>query len=411
MKTIVSIIIPFFNDEKNIRECIESIYRQELEEWEAIFIDDGSTDSSNEIIDSYAQNDTKIKVLHQRNQGPGAARNKGIKAATGDYICFLDADDMLNEPKALKTMVSLANKWECNICGSSYILDIWNESYTKRYLYVDVETRIREKKLSFMDYQNDYNYQAFIYRREFLLSNEIVFPNYRRYQDPVFFLKAMVEAKHFWVAPVGLYSYRQGEVGLNTISKAEDINLAIRDNLKISLEKGYDRLSSLLIERLIDWYGFPGKIGFLDCETEILLDDIYNIINETPAKEILMQLYVKKFWETKNEVSFVKKMFTNDKAVQDYFACHDINKIILYGLGYYGEIINSILHRIPVEVVAYVDIKVKKFNGISVINNLKKVPSDGVIFVTNREPNSSIEFLRENDIRNDIITIYDIWGS
>lgn len=408
MKTIVSIIIPFFNAEKNIEACIKSIYKQELEEWEAVFIDDGSTDSSNVIVDAYAQNDARIKLLHQNNQGPGAARNYGINVAEGEYICFLDADDMLNEPKALKKMVLLANKWDCNICGSSYILDIWNASCTKRYLYNEIE--IKEKIMSFMEYQNDYNFQSFIYRRDFIKLNGIVFPEYRRYQDPVFLLRAMVLVKKFCVAPVGLYSYRQSEVGVNTISRAEDIILAIRDNLNIALSNGYDRLSELLIERLIDWYAFPSKLGLLDSETEILLDDIYKIINATPSREILMRLYVKKFWETKKEVSFVKRMFSSEMELHDYLITHNIKNIILYGLGYYGEIINTILQRLHIEAVAYVDLKVKLFNGISAINDIKKVPNDGVIFVTNRTPNDSIKFLRDNNIKNDIITIYDIWG-
>ena len=93
MKT-VSVIMPVFNAEKTLHKSIESLIFQTSDNWELIAVDDGSTDSSLKILEDYSKNNPKIKVIHQNNSGPGAARNTAIKNAQGEYIAFLDADDL-----------------------------------------------------------------------------------------------------------------------------------------------------------------------------------------------------------------------------------------------------------------------------------------------------------------------------
>ena len=93
----VSIIIPVYNAQKHLKRCIDSILKQEFEDFEAIFIDDGSTDKSPKILDEYALKDTRIKVIHKENSGVSDTRNVGLKHAKGKYIQFVDADDWLAE--------------------------------------------------------------------------------------------------------------------------------------------------------------------------------------------------------------------------------------------------------------------------------------------------------------------------
>lgn len=92
----VSAIIPVFNADKYLQRAIDSVKKQTYKEWELILVDDGSVDKSLEICTSNASDDFRIKVVHQNNRGPGEARNNGIKAVTGDYIVFIDADDYLD---------------------------------------------------------------------------------------------------------------------------------------------------------------------------------------------------------------------------------------------------------------------------------------------------------------------------
>lgn len=92
---LISVIIPVYNAENFIRRCVDSVLGQTYSKWELIPVDDGSTDSSLRILKEYEARDSRIKVIHQENAGPGLARNKGIENASGDYVVFIDSDDVI----------------------------------------------------------------------------------------------------------------------------------------------------------------------------------------------------------------------------------------------------------------------------------------------------------------------------
>ena len=92
----ISIIVPVYNVEKYLRECLDSISQLKAVTWEAILVDDGSTDTSGQICDEYAKQDSRFRVIHQKNTGVSAARNAGLDAAKGDWIWFVDSDDSIN---------------------------------------------------------------------------------------------------------------------------------------------------------------------------------------------------------------------------------------------------------------------------------------------------------------------------
>lgn len=100
----ISIIVPVYNVEKYLSQCIESIKSQTFEDWELILVDDGSPDNSGIICDEYAKTDRRIKVVHQENGGVSTARNLGLENAKGEYISFIDSDDYI-APEFLKVML------------------------------------------------------------------------------------------------------------------------------------------------------------------------------------------------------------------------------------------------------------------------------------------------------------------
>lgn len=116
MKKYVSIIVPTYNSEKYINACISSILNQSYVYFEVIIIDDGSTDSTKEIINNF--NDKRIKLFVQSNQGVSVARNKGIMCATGEYITFIDSDDII-DPTHISGLLESIEKHNCElaICG------------------------------------------------------------------------------------------------------------------------------------------------------------------------------------------------------------------------------------------------------------------------------------------------------
>lgn len=102
-KSTITIIIPIYRAEKFLPRCIDSVISQKYPHWELVLVDDGSPDNSGTICDEYAIKDSRIRVIHQENAGASTARNIGINAAQGDYICFIDADDYVS-PEYLSSM-------------------------------------------------------------------------------------------------------------------------------------------------------------------------------------------------------------------------------------------------------------------------------------------------------------------
>ena len=112
----LSVIIPMYNAEKYIKRCIESVYRQDLDinNFELLVVNDGSTDNSLEIVKDYFTSYKNIRFFSQKNSGQGAARNLGIKHATGEYILFLDSDDFLL-PQSINKILGIVKHVSCDV--------------------------------------------------------------------------------------------------------------------------------------------------------------------------------------------------------------------------------------------------------------------------------------------------------
>lgn len=121
MKTpIVSVIVVAYNAGKSVKRCIDSIVSQSLSDIELVFVDDGSVDDTGSIIEAYAKDDNRIKVVHQKNAGVAAARQTGLDNATGQYSIFVDADDWI-EPDMLVSLTDNATETESDIVFCDYI--------------------------------------------------------------------------------------------------------------------------------------------------------------------------------------------------------------------------------------------------------------------------------------------------
>ena len=115
----VSIVIPVYNVEKFLPQCLESAINQTLKEIEIICVNDGSTDSSLDILNSYAQKDERIKIINKENSGYGASMNRGLDMATGEYFAILESDDFCM-PDAYETMYKTAKQFDADIVRSDY---------------------------------------------------------------------------------------------------------------------------------------------------------------------------------------------------------------------------------------------------------------------------------------------------
>lgn len=132
---MVSIIIPVYNREKYIEECIRSIQAQSYKNYEIILIDDGSTDNTLSICRALAQEEPAIRILESGHLGVSAARNIGLEAVKGDFVFFLDSDDIIH-PKLLETLVD-ALKGTDAIMSATARHDIWDQNWSKAYAHIE----------------------------------------------------------------------------------------------------------------------------------------------------------------------------------------------------------------------------------------------------------------------------------
>ena len=216
---MVSIIVPIYNVEAYLKECIDSIRGQTMQEMDIILVDDGSPDSCPQMCDQFAAEDKRIRVFHRENMGVSAARNFGMEQAEADWIMFVDPDDWL-EKDAVEVLVRKAVQTNCEIvCGSFY----WN--YTGRQI------QARSKAAGANEYlvrENlDFLFECVIcrcdhrtavwlgtswgqiYRADYLKENQIHFPvGLKKSEDVVFNLSAVWHAERICILDVPVYHYR-----------------------------------------------------------------------------------------------------------------------------------------------------------------------------------------------------------
>ena len=251
-KPKVSVIIPVYNEECYLRKCLDSVLQQTIDSIEVICIDDGSTDQSMAILNEYAGKNHNFKVLRQQNQGAGTARNRGIQIAQGEFVSFMDSDDMYPDCYVLEKLYELAISHEVKVCGGS--MQYLKEDGFPVPFYLDENNRKQvfqtDGVQNYFDYQFEYGYYRFIYRLDLLRENNICFPLYRRFQDPPFMVRAMIAAKEFYAVKEPTYAYRKGHREVVwTEEKVVGLMDGILDLLHVALENNLMMLANSALRR------------------------------------------------------------------------------------------------------------------------------------------------------------------
>jgi len=251
----ISVIIPVYNVEKYLCECLDSVINQTLQDIEIICINDGSKDGSLDILKEYAKNDNRIVIIDKKNEGVGKTRNVGIQSEW--RICFIDPDDIYPTQDILESLYVNAKENQVLICGGEFAcFTNTNPQLTQNYTntlsgYLFDSNQI----IYYKDYQFDYGYHRFIYNREFLIRNNIYYPNYKRFQDPPFFVKAMIIARYFYAIDKITYGYRCGHNKVTwTKQKLNDLLSGISDDMRMAKQNSLDKLNYYSLSRLNEHY-------------------------------------------------------------------------------------------------------------------------------------------------------------
>lgn len=234
----ISVIIPVYNVEKYLRECLDSVVYQSIENIEIICVDDGSKDSSLAILQEYAAIDKRIKIFVQSNKGAGAARNYGMKEASGKYIIFLDSDDIY-ELDMLEKLYKKAEKYDLDVvvCGSDKFISnvnfsIANPGAIKKYLLPQLEV------FSSVDVEKNF-FMLFIwwpwdklFKREYVNGLDIEFQQLRTTNDLYFIASAVLAANCISYIDEVLAHHRIGDKGTLSVTREKSW-----DCFKIALDK------------------------------------------------------------------------------------------------------------------------------------------------------------------------------
>ena len=306
----VSVIIPVYNAQKTLTKCINSILDQTLKNIEIICVDDGSVDNSFEILKEFESKNEQIIIRSQFNQGAGKARNKAIELAQGEFIAFMDADDWYPENDILEILYKKAKENDVLICGGSFSYfknGVQSSKYTgvyKLYTFTD------EGVIDYKNYQFDYGYHRFLYNTSMIKNNNIFFPDVRRFQDPPFFVKAMITAGKFYAIPKVVYCYNKEDNKVTwTNEKINEAVEGIIENLKISRTYHLPFLHKLTVEHL--------NIDFKNIIIEHLTKDnlkLFELIikaNNIIASDLLVEAGYKIDPEKQYILKCIKEVFFN----------------------------------------------------------------------------------------------------
>ncbi|WP_175578315.1 glycosyltransferase family 2 protein [Bifidobacterium jacchi] len=253
---VVSVIVPVYNVEQYLTECIDSIRAQTYVALEVILVDDGSTDSSGRLCDNFAAQDSRIRVIHQSNGGVASARNRGLDQATGEWVLFVDADDRLRSNLVERCMDAL-KRVHADIAvfqyqsvdenGEPHPYDGPLNQYTKEETLSGDDAIERA-----LDGPIEYYPWCYIARRSLYGGTEpIRFPEGRAIEDEGTVYKPHALARAVVYLPLRLYEYRQRSVSRMHSSKAPELARAREQNAWEMYLFLRDRISSLSLRRTL----------------------------------------------------------------------------------------------------------------------------------------------------------------
>ena len=249
---IISVVIPVYNAKKHLREMLKTVKNQTFKQWEAILVDDGSTDGSAEICDETAKADPRFRVIHQQNAGVSTARNVGIEAARGEYLIFADADDLCQKTYFQKMVDAMRTyKPDLVLCG----FDRFRTGFEKEQLITRYSITLMKNIKQFLHLYTEPRINMFgisvwakMYRKSMIDEHHIRFdPEISYEEDCCFNADCVPYIRNVAVIGESLYRYRQMD---------ESLSKSYRKDTFRFLVNGLRRRRELLHTYDMDWYLF-----------------------------------------------------------------------------------------------------------------------------------------------------------
>lgn len=226
----ISVIVPVYNVEKYLTQCIESILSQTYQEFELLLIDDGSEDNSGSICDHYSNIDSRVHVFHKENGGVSSARNMGIEHAKGEWVCFVDSDDWIDKD----TFEYITGLWK----GADFLQFGYRRTGGTASEYSYVPSKVLRYSTSVYCTKRIYHSAicGYLLKLNIIKKYKISFPNHIKYgEDQAFILKTLICSSEIVILDRHFYNYRDREGSAmhasESISMGKDHLLVIEDLL------------------------------------------------------------------------------------------------------------------------------------------------------------------------------------
>lgn len=237
----ISVVIPVYNVEKYLSECLDSVVNQTYKNLQIILVDDGSTDFSGKICDVYAEKDNRITVVHQKNAGAGAAKNTGLELIDGEYFSIIDSDDYI-ELDMYEKMVNSLEKYNVDIVQCLFRNVFVNDSFDRKYKIKGNYPKVLTSKSFLKEYLYDWKYAIFankVFKSSLL--KDIRFPIGRKIDDEFFTYKLVCNAKKVVNIDNILYNYRMRKT---SVMNENDTDRLIYDRIDCFIER-YNYVSDI----------------------------------------------------------------------------------------------------------------------------------------------------------------------
>ena len=327
----MSIIVPVYNVEKYLKDCLDSLINQNFDEYEIICVDDCSTDGSIDILNEYMTHFDNIRIVkNNKNGGLSFARNEGMKYAKGKYILFVDSDDWLKE-NSLERLYSVGENLGLDILYFNKEI-FYEADYRGKEDWIGQESIEYGKVMSGQDFfcicaeqdiYNSINAYLQFFKRDFIISNQIEFYNGILHEDYLFFLRAAMCANKVAKIPDALYLYRKRN---GAITEKVDVNRKIslfyvwKDILDVWKKQKQNERLNAAIENYANmtWRGFC-KYSELCKDEKARTVFVGDVVDEYYRKIIETVINEKKEAETFN---------TNEKTKEIRYASFSDNEII-----------------------------------------------------------------------------------
>ncbi len=444
----VSVIMPIYNAENFLKQSLDCLLQQTLKEIEIICVEDGSTDGTFKILKQYAKEDNRIKIIRQKNQGAGSARNRGLKEAKGEAVIFLDSDDLFHREMLEKAFLRMEEEQsDLVIFGANYFLDSCEKKPAKWMLNWELIENVKTIKTQ-EHYDIIFNISGSnpwnkLFRKCYIKNYGLEFQNIRKSNDVYFINIAIALSTQISFVDEYLIDYRVSDNSIQGSDRGEGLEfyyalMYLKNKLKEKklFFKTRESFKKMALQHCVNkiwdaksyesfynmhqkYFEMAKDLGIVDCVSrncEKYLEYRNYILLQKPINSELTYEFIIKYkewereevrlWKDVNRMrEIIDRMNVKKRWIVPYENIKKSQKILLYGAGSAGGDIYEELKKNGYQLAGWIDKNYQQYEKISEkidsVESIKKKIFDLVIIAISDETIA-------NEVEKELVSLYNI---